>query len=548
MTEGPIPVVVYGVKSSADEKESVKDQHRQVLAAIEKERGRRLVAEPFGEANASGYRKERGPQLEAAMRAAIEAASEHGEAELWVFHSSRLARGNGRKGRRSINLLVAQLLYENVIVRSVADPEFVTPMLAGIGSEVAHKYSADLSAHVKRGLRQRAESGKPVGAVPIGYRPEPVVDGDGQLVVDKYGKVVMQRVIDPQGRAVVERMWELSEAGHTPGQISKRLNADGARTKREGHWTTRAVRSVLQNPDYCGGTGYPPLIERKRWEAIQARLTRIDPASVQARKGGRPASDAFLLAGLAFCRSCGAPMRCQRYRTGTRIYKCRHALEGIGLCEARPVRAEIAERHVLEHLHLFIGAVEDWLDRKVAEYTAEQSMREAVLDRERAALGELDRNREQHFAQYRLLVEDGSRVAHLALEEVERIDRERQTQRQKIAEAEAVISEWSGHPDADAALDYYIAIREVIEGKLRAAKGIKELNAALASVIAGIWMEFDAHKLHAEFELRPTADYDGGRRIALPDPDPVLAELVQTSLEGRSWWLRRYAKPDPSPS
>lgn len=73
------------------------------------------------------------------MSAAIEAAAEHGEAELWVFHSSRLARGDGTKGKRSLNLIVAQLLYENVTVRSVRDPAFVTPMLAGIGSEVAHK-------------------------------------------------------------------------------------------------------------------------------------------------------------------------------------------------------------------------------------------------------------------------------------------------------------------------------------------------------------------------------------------------------------------------
>jgi hypothetical protein len=31
------PAVIYGVKSSPDEKESVADQHKQVLAAIEKE-------------------------------------------------------------------------------------------------------------------------------------------------------------------------------------------------------------------------------------------------------------------------------------------------------------------------------------------------------------------------------------------------------------------------------------------------------------------------------------------------------------------------------
>ena len=92
---------VYGVKSSPDERESVADQHRIVREAIECEGDRQIIG-TYGEAGQSGYRKERGPQLEAAMAVARAAAAEHGEAELWVFHSSRLARGDGRKGRRSI--------------------------------------------------------------------------------------------------------------------------------------------------------------------------------------------------------------------------------------------------------------------------------------------------------------------------------------------------------------------------------------------------------------------------------------------------------------
>jgi DNA invertase Pin-like site-specific DNA recombinase len=533
-----IPVVVYGVKSSPDEKESVKDQHRQVLAAIETEGGRRLVGDPFGEANASGYRGERGPQLEAAMRTAIDAAAEHGEAELWVFHSSRLGRGNGRKGRRSINLLVAQLLYEDVIVRSVADPEFVTPMLAGIGSEVAHKYSADLSAHVKRGLQQRRDQAKPVGAVPVGYRPEPVLDGNGQMKLKRDGKAEMERVIDPQGRAVVERMWDLVEAGHAPGQISRTLNAEGARTVRGGHWTTRAVRRVLTNPDYCGGTGYPQLIERERWDAIQGRLTRLDAAAVQARKGGRPAPSDFMLAGLTFCRACGAPMRVRRYWNGTRVYRCRNTLEGIGLCKSRPVRAEVAEQHVLEHLHWFIGSVEVWLAEKVQERSDEQRRREAAVQRERAALDGLDLKRERLFSEYEALVAEGDRLARLVLERIDRVDRERETQRQAITEAEAVISEWTGGPDTDAALDYYNAIVGVIEGKVSAAKGVKELNAALATVIAGVWVSVEHETLHAEFQLRPLPDDPTGPN--------ALAQILSQDLAGRRMTLPSRQPGDPS--
>src|SRR5450755_4909662 len=109
MTE-TVRAVIYGVKSSPDERESVADQQRIVREAIGDDD--RIIG-TFGEANQSGYRKERGPELEKAMRCAIDAAAEHGEAELWVWHSSRLARGDGSKGKRSISKIVADLLYEN---------------------------------------------------------------------------------------------------------------------------------------------------------------------------------------------------------------------------------------------------------------------------------------------------------------------------------------------------------------------------------------------------------------------------------------------------
>jgi hypothetical protein len=80
-----------------DPNDSVPDQQRQAVAQIEREGDRVLYAEPFGEASASGWSGDRGPQLTAALAAAVAAADEHGSAELWVFHSSRLGRGSGRK-------------------------------------------------------------------------------------------------------------------------------------------------------------------------------------------------------------------------------------------------------------------------------------------------------------------------------------------------------------------------------------------------------------------------------------------------------------------
>jgi hypothetical protein len=55
-----------------------------------------------------------------------------------------------------------------------------------------------------------------------------------------------------------------------------------------------------------------------------------------------------------------------------------------GLCTAESIPAELVESHVLNHLHVFIGSVEDWITERAQERNADQVEREAAVDRERA--------------------------------------------------------------------------------------------------------------------------------------------------------------------
>ena len=90
--------------------------------------------------------------------------------------------------------------------------------------------------------------------------------------------------------------------------------------------------------------------------------------------------------------------------------------------------------------------------------------------------------RERHFAEYRKMVEADDDLARYALEEVQRIDAEREAQSKVIAQAEAVVSEWTGPPDLGAALDFYRGLTDLVNGKGRKARGAKELNDALHGV------------------------------------------------------------------
>ena len=481
--------VIYGAKSTDDKRGSIPTQLDDCRKLAERE-GWQIVGE-YTDEGFSAYKGNRGPGLASVKEALVK----HAPCALVVQHTDRLARGAGDEPGAADHLmeLYFWLGRQGVELWTVQSGR-VDRIRALLEGERNTEDSKRKSAATRDGLSRRRDRGDPVGAVPIGYvAKDEIIDG----------KASTTRVIDPTGAATVERIFSLIETGQTPGQVSRTLNAEGALTVRKGHWTTRAVRRVLTNEDYTATTGYPELIGRERWEHVQATLTRLDPAALQARKGGRPAGDDFLLAGIAFC-VCGAPMRCRRYRTGTRVYRCRDGMEGIGLCKLAPVRADLAETHILNHLHVFVGSVEKWLQEKAQDRTTEQHQRQALIDRDRTSLARLSTKRERHLSEYRRMVDDGDQLARYALEAIEQIDREQDALTTKISEGEAVLAEWEGPPDMDAALDLYNRIIDLVQGRIRRARGARDLNQALREVLAGLWMEFetDRDRLLVQFALR----------------------------------------------
>ena len=110
-------------------------------------------------------------------------------------------------------------------------------------------------------------------------------------------------MVDPGAAALVERIYALAAAGHTPGDISRTLGGEGATTQRGKPWTTRAVRTVIENRDYLGENGYPELIDQAVWERAQRPKRTVSDTSPRT-----PADD-FVLGGMVVCFDCGAAMR-----------------------------------------------------------------------------------------------------------------------------------------------------------------------------------------------------------------------------------------------
>jgi Resolvase, N terminal domain len=125
-----IPCVVYAAKSTEDRRGSISTQIAESMAAIDAVGGR-VVAGEYRDEAVSAYTGNRGPGLAGAMRHAADLAQLCGGAELWVQHSDRLARGDGKAARHVVEVA----LWANkadVTVCSLQDPDTFRDLLYAV--------------------------------------------------------------------------------------------------------------------------------------------------------------------------------------------------------------------------------------------------------------------------------------------------------------------------------------------------------------------------------------------------------------------------------
>jgi hypothetical protein len=483
------PAVCYAAKSTADERGSIPTQLADCRAAAEAE-GRQVVGQYSDEA-ASAFRGNRGSGLTAAKDAAIASG-----AELWVQHSDRLARGDGITADHLAEVWFA-LRRHGVRLRSVQDDsnldDAIRVVLIG---ERNHEDSKRKSAAVRSGLkRRRDERGEPVGAIPEGYRHEPT----GEIWTS--GRAVTRRVIDEQRSTLLERIFAMVETGHTFGDVARALNADGFLTRRGKQWTTRAIRKIVLNEDYTGSSGYPQLIDPERHARIVASLKRLDPVAVQARRGGRRPSETYLLRGIGFCSKCNQPLYTRSLAAG-RFYICAAVREARGTCTAAKIPAEPVERGVIEHLHGFVGDVEQWITERAAEANTERDRFAETIDAQRAEMRKLQVRAERAREQYGKLLDAGDDLAPAALREAERMHRDVEGLQEALRAGQRRLESWEA-PKVDAALDFYLELQDAIAGRIDGAKSVEDTAAALRTVLEGVHLGVTQEgKIAGQFLIR----------------------------------------------
>jgi DNA invertase Pin-like site-specific DNA recombinase len=532
-----IPVVVYASKSSKDEKDAIPFQIRSIEADVEGERdGERFYyAKPFHEEKKSGWRGDRGPELEAALVAAERAAEKHGTAELWVWKSERLARGSGKKAEaRSLLEVFARCKRAGVTLRSVRDDECVRDeAYIGMASKLANKYSEDLSGAVKDGKQRQRERGEDLG----GHAP------DGYTFVTEDKKRTYYR--DPEREACIERLLRLGLEDVPPLTAARTMNAEGYRTTKGHGWDRRAVEEKWSNAFYAGAVVYgrgtpeevvnwnptpphPAYIDRAEYELIEAAMKRrraINAAAHGDRAKGRPPVN-HMLSRLIPCPKCGRTMRCitstyVRKSDGgrSRKYRCDEVVRETGLCDMPPIPAEPLELLVAEGLRGYILNFDDW----VASVTERQGVNREGLERERdrqlAELAKVKRLEGKISDDYAAAIDKGDEArADLAVATLQRQREAREQLEASIGDLEATIAESPDAAPVDAMLDFWNGLRRGISTALDT-ENVTTVNDALRDRFVAFHIGVSA---------------DGGEIEVTPElPAETPAVVVWDSPEGR---------------
>jgi DNA invertase Pin-like site-specific DNA recombinase len=348
-----IPCVIYAAKSTEDKRGSIPEQLRECQVAVDADPRRRFIAE-YKDEKFSAYRRDRGPGLRDATQHAEDLAAEHGVAELWAQHSDRIARGDGRAARHTVEIALWALKHD-VRVRTLQDPDTFRDLLyAVVTGQRNNEDSKRKGLSTQAGRKRAAQRGEYIGHLPDGYRLHSWVDERAQLH--------KQMVIDEQRKSLIELVLRLALRRRSCGQIAAGVNKAGWLTKpvKSGSsprpFGPERIRDILRNPRYAGLSVYhgevmargcwPAYISERQHERIVALLgERLRGDRLKRRQ-----QETYLLARVATCARCGASMHVHSGRrradgSRPRSYLCSSHTKARGRhqCDAPPIEAHSIE-------------------------------------------------------------------------------------------------------------------------------------------------------------------------------------------------------------
>jgi len=195
------------------------------------------------------------------------------------------------------------LVKENEVVGKNAPSH--QKFIHGIKVLMAKNYSDNLSEEVKKGQRQKAESGHYPGTPPIGY-----------TLKRKEGKSCV--VVDSKNKNLVQKMYDYYATGfHSITTLNKKVKEEGLfipnnfpHHSKMKSLTKSTTHRLLRNPFYYGNFVWnkalykgvhKPLVPKNLWDKVQETLDRFENKKMKSKYNTLP----FLFKGLLTCGECG---------------------------------------------------------------------------------------------------------------------------------------------------------------------------------------------------------------------------------------------------
>ena len=290
------------------------------------------------------------PQFRKMLDEAAKPEAPFSEILVWKF--SRFTRK--REHAVAFKSMLRRKGIRVVSITEHADDSPTGKLMEAIIESVDEFYSENLATEVLRGMREAASRGFWVASrVPYGYRKVYVQDG---------AKKRPTLEPDPDTSPVVQRIFNLAEAGKGILDITRTLNGEGIANPTGRLWAKNGVHIILRNEAYTGtlvwGEGakdkgeavrvekaFPAIVTKTQFRKVNRQMRSRAPRKVHPRRVG----SSYLLSGIVKCRACRRAMSGQDSKGGKfAYYVCQSLMKrGSGACECPRLNARRFEEMVV---------------------------------------------------------------------------------------------------------------------------------------------------------------------------------------------------------
>ena len=308
-----------------------------------------LVAREYVDEAESGRIADR-PEFRKMIDAATKTNAPFREILVWKF--SRFTRK--REHAVAFKSLLRRKGVRVVSITEQADDTPTGKLLEGIIESVDEFYSENLAQEVLRGMREAASRGFWIGSrTPYGYNRLMVQDGPKKRPTLE---------LDPDTSPVVERIFDMAQAGKGMLPIAESLNDEGLASPAGKLWSKNTVHFILKNEVYTGTLiwgarakdkvepvrvekAFPAIVSKTRFRQVNSLMRSRAPKIAHPRR----VASSYLLSGLVKCKACNRALSGQDAKSGQfSYYVCQSIMKrGKDACKTPRLNARRFEEMVV---------------------------------------------------------------------------------------------------------------------------------------------------------------------------------------------------------